>query len=86
MRGKPVQYTVRNVPSRVDAVLRRRASEERKSLNQVLLEALEREAGLVGGAERRYHDLDDFVGTWVEDPEFDAAIAAQRTIDSELWE
>jgi len=35
--------------------------------------------------EPRYHDLDDLIGTWEEDPEFDRAIEAQRQIDEELW-
>jgi hypothetical protein len=30
-------------------------------------------------------DLSDLAGTWVEDPEFDAALEDQRRIDWELW-
>lgn len=30
-------------------------------------------------------DLSDIAGTWVDDPGFDEAIAAQRQIDPELW-
>jgi hypothetical protein len=33
----------------------------------------------------RHHDLDFMIGTWVEDPEFDKAIADQRRIDPEDW-
>jgi hypothetical protein len=31
-------------------------------------------------------DLSDLAGTWVEDPEFDAAMEDQRRIDWELWQ
>ena len=31
------------------------------------------------------HDLDFAIGTWVEDPEFDKAIADQRQIDPDMW-
>jgi hypothetical protein len=69
----------------VDAALRRKATEEGKSLNEVLRQALLKEAGLAGQERRTYDDLDHLAGTWVEDPEFDAAIAAQDVIDESLW-
>jgi hypothetical protein len=31
-------------------------------------------------------DLSDIAGTWVEDPEFDAALEDQNRIDWELWQ
>jgi plasmid stability protein len=80
-----VQYTVRNVPRMVDAALRRKAAEERKSLNEVLRQALMKEAGSASQERRTYDDLDHLAGTWVEDPEFDAAIAAQDVVDESLW-
>jgi plasmid stability protein len=81
-KGK--QYTVRDVPSRVDSALRQRAKREGKSLNQIAVEALTVAAGL---AEKRpvYHDLDRLAGTWVADPEFDTAVASQDQVDPELW-
>ena len=36
-----MQYTIRSVPEHVDRELRRRASEQHKSLNTVILETLE---------------------------------------------
>ena len=80
-----IQYTIRNVSRSVDTALRRKAAEAGISLNEVLLQALEKEVGLTGGETRTYHDLDHLAGTWVEDPEFDAAIAAQDVIDESLW-
>ena len=31
------------------------------------------------------HELDAFIGSWVEDPEFDSAMKAFDEIDQELW-
>lgn len=76
-----MQYTLRKVPRAVDIRLRRRARAERRSLNSVALEALARGAG-VQGTKR---DLTDVAGTWVEDSEFERAIAAQHRIDRRLW-
>lgn len=78
-----MQYTLRKVPRAVDAKLRRRARAERKSLNTVALEALARGAGVDGAIPKR--DLAGVAGTWVEDPEFDRALAAQHRIDRRLW-
>jgi len=80
-----VQYTIRGVPGRVDAALRRKAANERRSLNDLLKEALAKEAGDSPAARRAYRDLDELVGTWVEDRAFDDAVAAQDQIDPDLW-
>jgi hypothetical protein len=79
-----MQYTIRNVPGPLDAVLRRSAREQGKSLNEVAIEALARGAGLT---ERRcgQRDLSDIAKTWRHDSAFDHALAAQDTIDQELW-
>lgn len=78
------QVTIRRVPERVKQLLKELAKREEKSLNQIILEVLERGLGLAG-EEIVYHDLDDLAGTWVEDPEFDKAIEEQHRIDPELW-
>jgi hypothetical protein len=79
-----MQYTIRNVPESLDAELRRVARERGKSLNEVAIEALARGAGVAGERVRK-RDLADIVGTWHEDPAFDSALAAQDTIDKEMW-
>jgi len=79
-----MQYTIRNIPDTVDAALRRAAQMQRKSLNEVAVEALARGAGLTGELLRQ-RDLGDIAGTWHEDPDFDRALAAQDTIDKEIW-
>ena len=79
-----MQYTVRNVPIQVDRALRRRARREGKSLNEVTVEALREAAGLADVRVKK-RLLGDLVGTWKEDPDFDAAVADQRRIDADLW-
>ena len=79
-----MQYTIRNVPDLLDEALRRTAREQGKSLNEVVIEALARGAGL-GERRVRRRDLSDIAGTWRKDPAFESAIAAQDTIDAGLW-
>ncbi len=80
-RQTSVQLTIRDVPERTKEIFRRRAAAEQKSLNTVVVEALNE----IAGGDRRYHDLDDLAGRWVEDPAFDATIRAQHRIDKSLW-
>ena len=79
-----MQYTLRNVPGTLDEALRRAAREQGKSLNEVAIEALARGAGVTGERSRQ-RDLNDIAGTWRKDPAFDSALAAQDTIDEEMW-
>lgn len=79
-----MQYTIRNVPDSLDEALRRVAREKGKSLNDVAIEALARGAGVAGERDRQ-RDLADIAGTWRKDPAFDTALAAQDTIDEEMW-
>ena len=81
---KSSQLTVRGVPIRLNEVLRKKAKEEGKSLNAVLVESLMRGAGL-GPEEPCFNDLDSIIGTWVEDPKFDEAMEMMNKIDPELW-
>jgi Arc-like DNA binding domain len=78
------QYTIRGVPARVGEKLRERARAEGRSINSVAVDALAQGLG-IGGIEQRYTDLDDLVGTWVPDPEFDRVVAEMDRIDPELW-
>jgi hypothetical protein len=84
-RRTSAQYTVRDVPAHVDGALRRKAREEGKSLNQVLRDALVREAGAGDLSPVLHNDLDHLAGKWEDDPAFDQAIAAQDRIDESLW-
>ena len=79
-----MQYTIRNIPATLDEALRRTARERGQSLNEAAIEALARGAG-VSGERNRQRDLGDIAGTWRKDPAFDSAVAAQDTIDEEMW-
>jgi plasmid stability protein len=79
-----MQYTIRNVPEPVDAALRQSARQQGKSLNEAAVEALTRGAGLTE-LRSKQRDLADIAGSWRKDPEFDRALAAQDTIDEDLW-
>ncbi|MFQ5737429.1 MAG: hypothetical protein ACE5JX_00315 [Acidobacteriota bacterium] len=79
-----MQYTLRKVPAALDTALRERAKVEKKSLNEVTLQALARGMGFSRQAQR-YRDLSDLAGRWKEDPTFDQAIVDQHAIDPELW-
>jgi hypothetical protein len=80
-----MQYTIRNVPEILDEALRKLAHERGKSLNEVAIEALSRGAGITGERQRQ-RDLGDIAGTWRRDAAFDSAVAAQDTIDEEMWQ
>jgi hypothetical protein len=71
-----------NVPHTLDKALRKTARERGKSLNEVVIEALARGAGITGERSRQ-RDLSDIAGTWCEDPAFDSAVAEQDKIDHE---
>ena len=79
-----MQYTIRNVPNSLDEALRRAARDRGKSLNEVAIEALARGAG-VAEDRGRQRDVGDIAGSWRKDAAFDRALAAQDTIDEEMW-
>jgi hypothetical protein len=82
MNSPRIQYTIRQVPQNVNEALRKRVQDERKSMNSVLIDILERGLGIKGAPV--YHtDLDDLAGTWVDDPEFDIVIEALDHLDQE---
>jgi hypothetical protein len=53
------------------------------SLNETALKLLEEGVGLK--AERTFHDLDAYAGTWVKDPVCDEILEYMRVVDEELW-
>jgi hypothetical protein len=79
-----MQYTIRDIPRELDEALRHASKRFHKSLNQVTLEALLKGANLEGKPQK-YHDLDTCCGSWMEDPEFDKSLKAQRQIDEDRW-
>lgn len=81
---KAKQYTIRNVPRLVDQVLRQKAAARGTSMNELLLGALAREAG-VGAKAAVHSDLDALIGSWVADPAVDEALREQRKVNPDDW-
>jgi plasmid stability protein len=81
---KKIQYTIRQIPPRMDALIKERALAEGKSVNNAVLDLLKEGLGM---DERRirYSDLDDLAGTWVHDPEFDRFLEEIDRVDPEIW-
>ena len=78
------QYTIRNIPNRVDRTLRKRARDSGKSFNQTVLDALVSGSGESSLPKR---DLSFIAGSLsaAEAEELDAEIKAQHQIDQKLW-
>ena len=72
------------MPGRVDRLLREKATRDKVSLNEAALRALSQGAG-AGEETRVFTDLDDLVGTWVQDDAFDRAMEEQDRVDRGLW-
>jgi hypothetical protein len=82
---KATQYTIRNIPSGLDAKLRARAKREKKSLNRLVIEQLNRSVSNNSVA-TGHHDYDHYVNTWVDDPGFDEAMKDMRVVDPRDWQ
>jgi plasmid stability protein len=82
--GFYVQYTIRNIPASIDRELRERSRRSNKSLNETVVDTLRSGLG-IGPDQPAYDDLDDLIGTWKEDPDFDRAVAEQDMVDEALW-
>ena len=78
-----VRYTIRGVPSAVDAAIRRRARASGKSLNEAALAALMEGAGIAGKGRKR-RDLADIAGTWKTDQGIESALGHQDLVDDVL--
>lgn len=79
-----MQYTIRGIPGAVDDALRAKARASGKSLNEAAVDALADGVGLAG-VPRKRRDLADIAGTWKADKAVHSALAAQDTIDQDLW-
>jgi len=78
------QYTIRNIPSHVDRILKRRAKEVGKSFNQVALEAI-----ITGAGEnlRPKRDFSEVIGSLTQDEalRIEEEIRLQHQVDLKLW-
>ncbi|HUC78777.1 MAG TPA: hypothetical protein VMQ58_00890 [Candidatus Saccharimonadales bacterium] len=66
------QYTIRSIPPKVDQALRKKSQKTGKSLNEVVIEALTKGAGMTPDA--TFNDLDWFIGSMPVDTGFDEAM------------
>jgi hypothetical protein len=76
--------TLADIPRELDDALRQRAQSEGKSVDEVAVEAIRAGLGLAAKVEKR-RDLSEFAGSWVDDPDVDAALRDQDRVDPELW-
>lgn len=82
---KPTQYTIRGIPERLDHKLRETADQHGFSINAAAVAALSKGLGLTD-MPAEYHDLDNLIGTWVHDKDFDNALNEMDQIDTEIWQ
>lgn len=79
-----IQYTIRNIPSSLDRVIRKRAKQQGHSFNQTVVDLLSLQ--LFGTTkpeeDKQFNWLFNQSGP---DPEFDAAIAELEQVDQTLW-
>ncbi|HET6423343.1 MAG TPA: hypothetical protein VFG20_06650 [Planctomycetaceae bacterium] len=72
---------LKNVPPEVETEMRARAQASGQSLEQVALAALMAGMSTTGLDEH----LRAVIGTWVDDPDFDAAVAEFERVDEKAW-
>ncbi len=81
--------TLRNLPPELVRIIRRKASENRSSINRTVIALLEEAAGIWPKRAVRplYHDLDALAGAWTKEAAaaFEKALLRQRGIDPEIW-
>ena len=82
--------TLRNLPAEIEKIVRKEAERQRTSINKAVISLLERRSATHQKKKpgiKEFDDLDSLAGSWSkkEAAEFDKALAAQRTIDPELW-
>lgn len=81
--------SIRGASDQLISLLKERAAASNKSVNQLVLEVLQKFVGLdkekIFTAE--YHDLDHLSGKWSEDDymSIQDKINSERQIDQELW-
>ena len=81
--------SIRGLDENLSTLLKQKAKATRKSVNQLVLNMIERDLGVSKDRRftREYDDLDDLFGTW-SDEEFNqiqGKVDQERRIDEELW-
>jgi hypothetical protein len=80
------QISIRDIPEKVEAYIRKRAKKEGMSLSKVVNEMLGEASGLQR-PDRRYRDLSAFAGSWTkaEAAKFEETQAEFERIDEDSW-
>ncbi|MHC4887496.1 MAG: FitA-like ribbon-helix-helix domain-containing protein [Planctomycetota bacterium] len=86
--------TIRKLDETIKGRLRLQAAAHGRSMEEEVRQILARAVSGSNGSNTpeghprtgAEHPLEGFAGTWVDDPEFDAAVASFETIDEELWQ
>jgi hypothetical protein len=81
--------TIRGIDSAVSSKLKQVAKNEKKSVNQLVLDMIKQNIGMQKSKKytKKYNDLDHLFGKWT-DAEFakiQGIVDSQRKIDLELW-
>jgi hypothetical protein len=82
--------TLRNLPPELAKAVRKEAHRQRTSINRAVISLLQRKTEQSKKRPREaqeYDDLDSLAGSWSkgEAAAFETALAAQRTLDPDLW-
>ncbi len=82
--------TLRNLPPELAKIVRKKAEQKGMSINKAVISLLEESTGTSRKKREKkvlYHDLDTLAGLWTKEEalEFEKAVAAQRTIEPDLW-
>jgi len=89
MGGGMKSLSVRGIDVQLAAILKKRAGESKKSVNQFVLEVLRKHVGLEKEKRftRVYSDLDELFGKWSEEDYslIQGKIDTERQVDTELW-
>ncbi|MCI5211529.1 MAG: antitoxin [Candidatus Electrothrix sp. ATG2] len=75
-----------DIDEQLSALLKKRAAQAQKSIDQFILDTLKKHFGLE--QKKEYDDLDHLFGSWSEE-EFNSVqkkISSERKIDQELWQ
>ena len=81
--------TIRGIDSSVSSKLKQIANNEKKSVNQLVLDMIKQNIGMQKRKKytKKHNDLDHLFGKWtdVEFEKIQGIINSQRKIDPELW-
>lgn len=77
-----IQYTIRSIPTKLDQALRQKSKATGKSLNEVVITALEKGAGI--SPNNKFDDLDWFIGSKSLSNSFDEDMEWLNSVPKEI--